>query len=106
MLSRIAESLYWMGRYVERAEDTARILDVHIHRRLEDPSGDEEGACRALLGVMGVAPDACAGTISDVIDDARPPDARHHVDRRGGRAPPGRTPAAPATPSRRRCGSA
>ena len=54
MLSRIAESLYWMGRYVERAEDTARILDVHVHRRLEDPSGEEEAACRSVLGVMGV----------------------------------------------------
>ncbi len=56
MLSRIAESLYWMGRYVERAEDTARILDVHVHRRLEDPSVEEEAACRALLGIMGVQP--------------------------------------------------
>ncbi|MEJ7666329.1 MAG: alpha-E domain-containing protein [Hymenobacter sp.] len=39
MLSRIAESLFWVGRYVERAEDTARILDVHVHRILEDPCG-------------------------------------------------------------------
>ena len=30
MLSRIAESLFWIGRYVERADDTARILDVHL----------------------------------------------------------------------------
>ena len=37
MLSRIAESLFWIGRYVERAEDTARILDVHIHHLLEAP---------------------------------------------------------------------
>ncbi|MDQ1499229.1 MAG: hypothetical protein QOI86_2569, partial [Actinomycetota bacterium] len=29
MLSRIAEALFWIGRYVERADDTARILDVH-----------------------------------------------------------------------------
>ena len=28
MLSRVAESLFWIGRYVERAENTARILDV------------------------------------------------------------------------------
>jgi len=28
MLSRIAESLFWIARYMERAEDTARILDV------------------------------------------------------------------------------
>ena len=54
MLSRIAESLFWVGRYVERAEDTARILDVHVHRRLEDPSVEEDAACRGLLAVMGV----------------------------------------------------
>ena len=35
MLSRIAESLYWIGRYVERAEDTARITDVNFHHTLE-----------------------------------------------------------------------
>src|SRR5437764_14331322 len=35
MLSRIAESLFWLGRYVERAEDTARILDVNYHMTLE-----------------------------------------------------------------------
>ena len=34
MLSRIAESLYWIGRYVERAEDTARITDVNFHHTL------------------------------------------------------------------------
>ncbi len=55
MLSRIAESLYWLGRYSERAEDTARILDVHYHLLLEDRWVDEESACAALLEVMGVA---------------------------------------------------
>lgn len=54
MLSRIAESLYWLGRYSERAEDTARILDVHYHLLLEDRWVDEATACRALLGVMGL----------------------------------------------------
>lgn len=53
MLSRIAESLYWVGRYAERAEDIARILDVHLHHILEDPWVDEEEACRNLLGIMG-----------------------------------------------------
>jgi uncharacterized alpha-E superfamily protein len=56
VLSRIAESLYWVGRYVERAEDTARILDVHVHRSLEDPSVEEDAACRGLLAVMGLRP--------------------------------------------------
>jgi uncharacterized alpha-E superfamily protein len=53
VLSRIAESLYWVGRYVERAEETARILDVHVHHLLEDPAVEEEAACRTLLSVMG-----------------------------------------------------
>jgi uncharacterized alpha-E superfamily protein len=53
MLSRIAESLYWVGRYAERAEDIARILDVHLHHILEDPWVDEEMACKILLGIMG-----------------------------------------------------
>ena len=54
MLSRIAESLYWVGRYGERAEDTARILDVHYHLLLEDRWVNEAEACGALLEVMGV----------------------------------------------------
>ena len=35
MLSRVAESLYWMSRYLERAENTARFLDVHLNLNLE-----------------------------------------------------------------------
>jgi uncharacterized alpha-E superfamily protein len=54
VLSRIAESLFWIGRYVERADDTARILDVHLQMLLEDPHLPEADACRALLAVMGV----------------------------------------------------
>jgi uncharacterized alpha-E superfamily protein len=54
VLSRIAESLFWIGRYIERAEDTARILDVHIHHLLEAPTVDETRMCRTLLDAMGV----------------------------------------------------
>ena len=53
MLSRIAESLFWIGRYIERADGTARILDVYLQLLLEDTFVDEDTACRALLGVMG-----------------------------------------------------
>ncbi len=35
MLSRIADSLFWLARYIERAEYTARILDVNFHTVLE-----------------------------------------------------------------------
>jgi uncharacterized alpha-E superfamily protein len=58
VLSRIAESLFWIGRYIERAEDTARILDVHIHHLLDAPSSSEAETCQSLLDVMGVATQA------------------------------------------------
>jgi uncharacterized alpha-E superfamily protein len=59
MLARNAESLYWIGRYVERADDTARILDVTVHQLLEDSSVDPDWASRTLLRVLGMeAPDA------------------------------------------------
>jgi len=32
MLSRVADSLYWMSRYLERAENTVRQLDVTMGR--------------------------------------------------------------------------
>lgn len=34
MLSRLADCLYWIGRYLERADGTARMLDVRFHRAL------------------------------------------------------------------------
>jgi uncharacterized alpha-E superfamily protein len=54
VLARNAESLYWIGRYVERADDTARILDVSVHQLLEDATIDSDLAARNLLGVLGV----------------------------------------------------
>ena len=62
MLSRIAESLYWIGRYLERAEDTARILDVHLYLKVEDPLADPQAADRLLLSVMGVPDGEDAGS--------------------------------------------
>jgi uncharacterized alpha-E superfamily protein len=53
MLSRIAESLYWIGRYVERAEDTSRIVDVHLSLLLDDPWAPEDVVCASLLSAMG-----------------------------------------------------
>ncbi len=53
MLSRIAESLFWIGRYVERADDTSRILEVQLQALLEDSHVAEAQACRDLLAVMG-----------------------------------------------------
>ncbi|SDL62966.1 Uncharacterized conserved protein, Alpha-E superfamily [Paracoccus chinensis] len=37
MLSRAAENIYWMARYLERAENTARLVAVHSEFRLDRP---------------------------------------------------------------------
>jgi uncharacterized alpha-E superfamily protein len=68
MLSRIAASLFWIGRYIERSDGTARILDVHLQLLLEDPWIDEDTACRSLLSVMGSeAPDESTLAREDVL---------------------------------------
>ncbi|CAL4860896.1 alpha-E domain-containing protein [Microbacterium sp. MM2322] len=71
MLSRIAESLFWIGRYIERSDGTARILDVHLQLLLEDPWIDEDTACRSLMGVMGTVtpPGDRPVTRADVLTD-------------------------------------
>lgn len=68
MLSRIAESLFWIGRYIERADGTARILDVHLQLLLEDPWIEEDLACRSLLSVMGSeVPEDAVLTRQDIL---------------------------------------
>ncbi|MDH5604793.1 MAG: alpha-E domain-containing protein, partial [Cyclobacteriaceae bacterium] len=37
MLSRVADSIYWMNRYIERAENYARYMDVNFNLTLELP---------------------------------------------------------------------
>src|SRR4051812_38547077 len=39
MLSRVAESIYWMSRYIERAENIARVVDVTLNLILDMPVG-------------------------------------------------------------------
>lgn len=54
MLARHAEDFFWTGRYLERAEDTARMLDVTYHGLLESPLADAGEAWRGLLRVLQV----------------------------------------------------
>ncbi|MGB5435687.1 MAG: alpha-E domain-containing protein [Maribacter sp.] len=42
MLSRVANTMYWMNRYIERAENYARFMDVHFNLSLESPPDAEE----------------------------------------------------------------
>jgi uncharacterized alpha-E superfamily protein len=42
MLSRVADSIYWLSRYIERAENVARFIDVNLHLMLDLPLGSAE----------------------------------------------------------------
>lgn len=61
MLSREADSMFWIGRYVERAEATARIVDVQYHSELE-------GAFPLATGNIGTT--ALWGPILAISGDA------------------------------------
>ena len=54
MLSRVADSLYWMSRYLERAEHTARLVDVDIQLRLDESPGFGSGRRQCLTEALRV----------------------------------------------------
>jgi uncharacterized alpha-E superfamily protein len=58
MLSRVADTLYWMSRNLERAEHTARLLDVQLHMMLEAPASAEKLWTRLLDSLYVDAPEA------------------------------------------------
>jgi uncharacterized alpha-E superfamily protein len=52
VLSRIASSLYWMSRYLERVDNTASIIDRHLMHRLEEDEVQPEAVrWRPLLAI-------------------------------------------------------
>lgn len=53
MLSRVADSLYWMSRYLERAEHTTRLLDVNLNLMLDENSTGTEHRWRRVLQALG-----------------------------------------------------
>ncbi len=53
MLSRVAENLYWLSRYVERAENISRIIDVNHHLMLDMPSGSLTEQWEPLIIALG-----------------------------------------------------
>jgi uncharacterized alpha-E superfamily protein len=57
MLSRTADHLFWMSRYMERAENTARMLDVNYETSLLPQSADTtEQGWRGLLSISELTP--------------------------------------------------
>ena len=71
MLSRVAENLYWMSRYIERAENTARIIDVNFRLLLDTGTGADQTA--AWEPLVSLAPQSQA--LFHAHYDAVTPDA-------------------------------
>lgn len=70
MLSRVADSLYWLSRYVERAENIARIIDVNAQLMLDLSTAKAETLSRQWLPVA-----ACLGDESAFRARSRQTDA-------------------------------
>lgn len=54
MLSRIADAMFWIGRYVERADQTSRILDVDLQAVTENSDAPVAESCREVYAVFGL----------------------------------------------------
>ncbi len=53
MLARTAENLYWLGRFLERAENVARLADVNLQVSTEHMSGSPSEAWEAVIATLG-----------------------------------------------------
>ena len=52
LLSRVADAVYWLGRYMERAENVARFIDVN-HNLMLDLPGDYTGQWQPIVDTTG-----------------------------------------------------
>ncbi len=57
MLSRVADSLYWMSRYLERAEHTARLMEVQINLLLDRSPVSEDQRWHHAMSLLGLTDD-------------------------------------------------
>src|SRR5579872_3534674 len=53
MLSRVADNLYWMSRYLERAEHTVRLLSVNLNLMLDESPSSADQRWQRVLGALG-----------------------------------------------------
>jgi uncharacterized alpha-E superfamily protein len=56
MLSRVADTLYWMSRYLERAEHTARLLDLQLNLMLEQDASATDRTWEHILDCLHFPP--------------------------------------------------
>jgi uncharacterized alpha-E superfamily protein len=75
MLSRVADSLYWMSRYLERLEHTARVLDVHQHFTLELVPERAQLRFEQLLKALQITGGGHAPSLETLTFDPQWPDS-------------------------------
>ncbi len=69
--SRVADNLFWLGRYAERAEGTARLLRSVIMRLTDDASGGRSPELNVLLLALEVSTEIEAGTLTGATGPGR-----------------------------------
>ena len=70
MLSRVADSLYWMSRYLERAEHIARVVNVNLNLTLDRAPADAARHWGRLLGSLPAPPAYSVRTTIDPLEDS------------------------------------
>jgi uncharacterized alpha-E superfamily protein len=78
MLSRVAESMYWMSRYLERAEHTSRLIAVKLESMIEQSREDADSSWARVVAALSAEehvpaqPDAFAITQGLAFDRVNP----------------------------------
>jgi len=77
LLSRVADALYWISRYLERAEHTARLMDVRLDLGLDRRSTSDGWNFARLFSALRVEPLAETPTNPTALIDALVFDLEH-----------------------------
>lgn len=57
MLARVAENVFWLSRYLERAEGTVRLINVHDKMLMDLPDVDRRAGWQSLVSIAGMDTD-------------------------------------------------
>ena len=74
MLARVAENVFWLSRYLERAESTARLINVHGKLLMDLPDIDRRAGWQSLVSIAGLDRD-----FSDRAGDASEASVTHFL---------------------------
>ena len=68
MLARVAADFYWLGRYVERVEQTARLLEYQLTRLVDRPADELAVGWGAIYRALGQAPPGATSGVEEAED--------------------------------------